>query len=960
LVLNADGTVTVGANTPSGTYDVVYEICEVGSSPKNCAQATVKVKVTNVLIANNDSPVALPVGGTTPSVVVNDRWNGMAVAIGNTIGKVSLSGINVPAGLTLNADGTITVKANTPSGTYEVVYEICEVGSDPQNCSQATVQVVVANVLTAVNDTPVTLTAGSSTPTVILNDKLNGATPVIGTAPGTITIKGITVPAGLVLNADGTVTVNATTPSGTYDVVYEICEVGSIPLNCTQASVRVVVANVIKAVDDTPAIVVSGGSTPTVITNDKLNGTAVVVGTNPGNVTLTGITVPTGLTLNADGTVTVGATTPSGTYNVVYEICEVGSIPLNCSQATVKVVVENVILAVNDTPATLAAGGSIPSIVLNDRLNGVAVVIGTNPGNVTLTGITIPAGLTLNANGTVTVNANTPSGTYDVVYEICEVGSSPKNCSQASVRVVVANVITAVSDSPAAVISGGSTPTVLSNDRLNGVVPVVGTNPGNVTLTAISIPNGLTLNPNGTISASANTPSGTYNVVYEICELGSSPLNCAQTTVRVTVANVIIATTETTTPINGNNGGVTRPLTSNDTLNGAPVVIGNQPGQVTLTAVSLPAGFILNPNGTVTVPAGTPAGNYTVTYTICEVGSNSNCSTISSTIVVNLAATIVANNNSIGPINGMKGGDLGINVLNDDVLNGSVVNPADVVLTQLTPGPLTINSNGTVFLQPKAPAGTYVIEYTICERANSSNCSRAFLTVIIEETPIIAIVKTATFNDENRDGFAQAGETISYRFAITNAGNVTLSNVTVTDNLAGITLTGSAIAVLQIGETNSTAYQAVYKLKQTDINFGSVSNQAQARGTSVNGTVVTDLSDDSSDLEDRPTVLSIQGCVIEVFNALAPNGSGDNKVFRIRGLECFSDNTVQIYNRWGILVFERSGYNNNDRAFRGVSEGRVTVNQSEELPEGTYYYVLKYKDTSGATFEKAGYLYINR
>jgi hypothetical protein len=56
---------------------------------------------------------------------------------------------------------------------------------------------------------------------------------------------------------------------------------------------------------------------------------------------------------------------------------------------------------------------------------------------------------------------------------------------------------------------------VLSNDRLNGVVPVVGTNPGNVTLTAISIPNGLTLNPNGTISASANTQA-VLIMVYEI------------------------------------------------------------------------------------------------------------------------------------------------------------------------------------------------------------------------------------------------------------------------------------------------------------------------------------------------------------------------------------------------------------------------------------------------------------
>jgi hypothetical protein len=77
-------------------------------------------------------------------------------------------------------------------------------------------------------------------------------------------------------------------------------------------------------------------------------------------------------------------------------------------------------------------------------------------------------------------------------------------------------------------------------------------------------------------------------------------------------------------------------------------------------------------------------------------------------------------------------------------------------------------------------------------------------------------------------------------------------------------------------------------------------------------------------------------------------------------LECYPDNSVEIYNRWGALVFERTAYNNDDRAFRGVSEGRVTVNQSEELPVGTYYYIFKYKDTDSNAHEKAGYLYINR
>jgi hypothetical protein len=34
--------------------------------------------------------------------------------------------------------------------------------------------------------------------------------------------------------------------------------------------------------------------------------------------------------------------------------------------------------------------------------------------------------------------------------------------------------------------------------------------------------------------------------------------------------------------------------------------------------------------------------------------------------------------------------------------------------------------------------------------------------------PAIAIIKTAVFNDENGDGFAQAGESITYSFAVSN------------------------------------------------------------------------------------------------------------------------------------------------------------------------------------------------
>ncbi|NOR28342.1 MAG: T9SS type B sorting domain-containing protein, partial [Lutibacter sp.] len=229
----------------------------------------------------------------------------------------------------------------------------------------------------------------------------------------------------------------------------------------------------------------------------------------------------------------------------------------------------------------------------------------------------------------------------------------------------------------------------------------------------------------------------------------------------------------------------------------------------------------------------------------------------------------------------------------------------------------------------------------------------------LNQLPEIAIVKEAVFNDDNGDGFAQSGETITYTFTVANVGNVTLTTITIQDPLPGVVVSGGPIT-LGSGEFDDSTFTATYVITQDDINFGSVTNQAFVYGTSPKGVVVEDMSDDFDIDGDNPTVLSISGCVIEVFNAVSPNEDGENDVFYIRGLECYSDNRVEIYNRWGGLVFERDNYNNTDRAFRGISEGRLTVNRQRELPDGTYYYILKYKDGTDNVQQKAGYLYINR
>jgi len=113
-------------------------------------------------------------------------------------------------------------------------------------------------------------------------------------------------------------------------------------------------------------------------------------------------------------------------------------------------------------------------------------------------------------------------------------------------------------------------------------------------------------------------------------------------------------------------------------------------------------------------------------------------------------------------------------------------------------------------------------------------------------------------------------------------------------------------------------------------------------------------------------VAVVLGCQsIVVHNAFSPNGDNKNATFVIDNITdiCYIDNTVEIYNRWGVLVYETKNYDNTTKFFDGNSGGRTTIKQSEGLPTGTYFYILNYtSNETGAlkTFRKEGYLYLTR
>ncbi len=99
---------------------------------------------------------------------------------------------------------------------------------------------------------------------------------------------------------------------------------------------------------------------------------------------------------------------------------------------------------------------------------------------------------------------------------------------------------------------------------------------------------------------------------------------------------------------------------------------------------------------------------------------------------------------------------------------------------------------------------------------------------------------------------------------------------------------------------------------------------------------------------------------IDVINVITPNGDGIHDVLNIKGIENYPNNTVRIYNRWGVMVFQTKSYNTSGNVFDGTSQGRVTVDSDNKLPVGTYFYVIDYEDQGGNTKQLSGYIYINR
>lgn len=84
---------------------------------------------------------------------------------------------------------------------------------------------------------------------------------------------------------------------------------------------------------------------------------------------------------------------------------------------------------------------------------------------------------------------------------------------------------------------------------------------------------------------------------------------------------------------------------------------------------------------------------------------------------------------------------------------------------------------------------------------------------------------------------------------------------------------------------------------------------------------------------------SEEPCLLKFYSGFTPNKDGINDYWHIDNIEVFTPNTIQIYNRWGDMIWQGESYDNNEVRWDG-NEFRNGL----PVPDGTYFYVAKVKE----------------
>ena len=796
------GTVT---NTATGS----------GTPPTGAAvsgQDTVTVSVTatpSISLAKSASPNNVTAAGQTInySFDVTNTGNVTLSSVDVTDPLPGLSAISCPLATLAPAQTT------TCSATYVTTQADLDAGSISNT---ATTTGTPAGSATAVNDLDsetVTAIAGpaiqitkSATPTVVTaaGETITYAFDVLNT--GNVTLSSVVVSDPLpglsavtcplaVLAPSETMTCSATYTVSQADidagVVNNTATVTGTPPGAG-SPVSDVDAETVTALAN-PVMTLTKSAAPSTVSNAGETLTYSFLVTNTGNVTLSSVAINdplpglSAVTCPVTMLAPAEATTCTARYVVTQADVDAGVIN---NTATVSATPPGGASSVSDVDSTAVTAAPTPSVTLAKTADTPTVTsagqsvtytfVVTNTGNVTLSSVAVTdplAGLSV---------VSCPAGTLaPAEVTTC---SATYLTTQADIDAGVINNNATVTGTP----PGGGTPVTATDSEVvaapaaPSVTLVKSSNPSSVGVAGATITYHFVITNSGNVTLSAvgvtDPLPGLSSVSCPVLTLAPAESTDCSATYVVTQADI-------------DAGVINNTATANATPpTGSPVSATDSH-----TVIATPGPFIdLVKSAN---PSTVSAADETITYSF-QVTNVGNVTLTAIAIVDPLAglSTPTCPQSTLDPLATMTCSATYV-VTQADVDAGSIANTATV--------------SGT------PPIGSPVSDVDS-------------VTVTATSSPSLTVGKTV-----DQATVAAAGETITYSFEVTNTGNVTLSGVSVSDPLPGLSAMSCPSTTLAPGATVTCA--ATYVVTQADVDAGSIANTATVSGTPPIGSPVSDV-----------------------------------------------------------------------------------------------------------------------
>ncbi|WP_225036575.1 G8 domain-containing protein [Winogradskyella sp. SM1960] len=359
---------------------------------------------------------------------------------------------------------------------------------------------------------------------------------------------------------------------------------------------------------------------------------------------------------------------------------------------------------------------------------------------------------------------------------------------------------------------------VTQNDTLNDEAVVLGTNSGEVSITDVTGDTSvLTLDPiTGGVSISSDATPGTYTLTYTLCENEVSPANCDTAVVTVLVENetptLICTETVTGEAFNWSYGGSQSQISQTMTqpgVNGGfefDIYELDNSFNMEINGVSLATHEIeFQSSGTSGINIEFEDGDEyeTDTQMIWQMDGTTDNPLIRVLISPSGEVSMYGSKTSGGQLFPLQFKQDFSPVNSFNTISWNPTSNNTIIVTQNVQGPTLMDGYGSGL--NIVPCDSYTLE------------------------------KEGEFNDENNNGIAEPGETITYTITVKNKEDIDIYDIIVEDPLLGGVLTGP-----QAGDTNNDGvfniyetwtYTESYTITQADIDNKGVYNLASVTGT---------------------------------------------------------------------------------------------------------------------------------